>query len=121
MRNHSLSDTIQRGNIQIQGLTKYMDISKLAPYQTDRIHELLEQIQNYKLLQESLSAQLHETTQQLNALEHSLQEGLARNISYFAGIWGKNDKRLEEIGGHALSPHHHKIHSNNTNTTPVSS
>lgn len=107
MRDHSVEATIQSGFLQANGMEKYAENAKGAPFSTQDVKNQSQQLQDIKLKQERLKAELHEATQEMDKIEADLKAKLTRNISYFQGSWGKNDKRLEEVAGHALSEHHH--------------
>jgi hypothetical protein len=106
MTHHSCHTTIEHGLLQAAGMAKYAEASKGAPFTADVIRSDSEQLQALKLKQEALKAELHECTQKVARLEDELDKKTLRNVSYFMGVWGKDDKRLEEISGHALSAHH---------------
>lgn len=92
----------ERALKQAAGIKKYSDDAKGAPFDGGSIEKESGQIRDLNTKQESLKAQLHETTQQLNRGVKALDEKVSRNVSYFAAKWGKKDKRLEEVGGRAL-------------------
>lgn len=109
MRHHPVEETLALGFKQTAGMESHPDNAKAAPFGTKEIRADLRSLQDIRQQQEMLKAHLHEATQKLDKINNETYEKLTRNISYFQGVWGKKDIRLEEIGSHALSaPTHHK-------------
>jgi hypothetical protein len=87
--NHSVKDTIELARLQANGMDKYPEASQSAPFKAEEMRKDADELEKLLLKEESLKAELLMTTQQKTKKDEENHKKFARNVSYYAGVWGK--------------------------------
>lgn len=96
----SYREILERGLRHLSGLKKYSLDAQHAPVKFTYMEKMTRDMLALEKRQESSKDVWHDMTQQLSIMAHMLDTDISRNLRYFSKLWGQNDKRLLDLGGH---------------------